>query len=427
MPLGIGDKLLLRLAAWKLGLCKVATFPNRARQFGSCIANSHESGKLNFFPWKHSMNELKIDIGISVDICETTSHAIIKNGEKEAEWFKEEPKFHDIEIYKTICNQARSSNDILKKCFENNEILNRVESLINILSKSVELRVNKQPNLCRKCTFSKYFHCSHSKIGILFSGRLDSTVLAILANKYVPLHESIDLYNVAFQNPAKKIMNFNVPDRKTGEIAFEELKKLSPLRKWNFIKVDVTHDELVTWRQNLIAHLIHPLNTVLDDSLGCTLWFASRGQGVLSTGQPYSSYARVILLGLGADEMLGGYMRHRTQRRRERSWMTLANDLDIIGRRNLGRDNRVLANHGCQPRLPYLDEHVVAFIQSLPPWHRCCLSDEMPLGIGDKLLLRLAAWKLGLCKVATFPKRARQFGSCIANSHESGSSVSHRL
>lgn len=72
--------------------------------------------------------------------------------------------------------------------------------------------------------------------------------------------------------------------------------------------------------------------------------------------------------------MLGGYMRHRTQRRRERSWKTLAlslaNDLDIIGRRNLGRDNRVLANHGCQPRLPYLDEHVVAFIQSLPPWHR---------------------------------------------------------
>lgn len=59
--------------------------------------------------------------------------------------------------------------------------------------------------------------------------------------------------------------------------------------------------------------------------------------------------------------------------------------------------------------------------------YRCCLSDEMPLGIGDKLLLRLAAWKLGLCKVATFPKRARQFGSCIANSHESGNSVSHRL
>lgn len=51
----------------------------------------------------------------------------------------------------------------------------------------------------------------------------------------------------------------------------------------------------------------------------------------------------------------------------------------------------------------------------------------MPVGVGDKLLLRLVAWKLGLSKVSTYPKRAMQFGSRIANSHEKGNNVSHRL
>jgi len=38
--------------------------------------------------------------------------------------------------------------------------------------------------------------------------------------------------------------------------------------------------------------LILPLTTVLDDSIGCALWFAARGKGLLD-GMPYTTTARV--------------------------------------------------------------------------------------------------------------------------------------
>lgn len=44
----------------------------------------------------------------------------------------------------------------------------------------------------------------------------------------------------------------------------------------------------------MITNLIYPLNTILDESLGCALWFASRGRGTLNgTTEMYTSPARV--------------------------------------------------------------------------------------------------------------------------------------
>lgn len=51
----------------------------------------------------------------------------------------------------------------------------------------------------------------------------------------------------------------------------------------------------------------------------------------------------------------------------------------------------------------------------------------MPSGLGDKLLLRLLACKIGFQSTANFPKRAFQFGSRIANGKENANNVSDRL
>lgn len=122
-----------------------------------------------------------------------------------------------------------------------------------------------------------------SRLAVLFSGGIDSTIITYLANRYellntrtlsqsdqyryIPLDEPIDLLNVAFENPRKvKVQNlgntggipkraqraqahrneiatekmsvsYRVPDRVTGLTELEELRRLCPGRTWNFVGV----------------------------------------------------------------------------------------------------------------------------------------------------------------------------------------------
>ena len=101
------------------------------------------------------------------------------------------------------------------------------------LHESVKIRAHCQPPYCKLCISSYPDKCNHSKLAILFSGGLDSTVLAAVADQIWPAGETIDLLNVAFQSKG----NFDVPDRLTGLQGLEELQKLNPDRKWNFVKV----------------------------------------------------------------------------------------------------------------------------------------------------------------------------------------------
>lgn len=72
-------------------------------------------------------------------------------------------------------------------------------------------------------------------------------------------------------------------------------------------------------------------------------WFASRGVGQIKMEDgemmSYTSQAKVLLSGLGADEQLGGYSRHKDQFTAG-GWEGLIHelqlDLDRISTRNLG-------------------------------------------------------------------------------------------
>ncbi|KAK5608568.1 hypothetical protein CRENBAI_023685 [Crenichthys baileyi] len=73
---------------------------------------------------------------------------------------------------------------------------------------------------------------------------------------------------------------------------------------------------------------------------------------------------------------------------------------------------------------PYLDEDVVSYLNSLPVWDKADLS--LPRGVGEKLLLRLAAKQLGLGQSAVLPKRAMQFGSRVAKMEDRREKASDR-
>lgn len=126
----------------------------------------------------------------------------------------------------------------------------------------------------------------------------------------------------------------------------------------------------------------------------------------------YRAQCKALLVGMGADEQLAGYGRHRTVFQRggySALQAELNKDLTRLWQRNLGRDDRCIADHGREAWFPYLDEDVVAFIQSQPLPHLANL--QLPPGIGDKQILRQTAARLGLEKSAQLVKRAIQFGS----------------
>ena len=89
---------------------------------------------------------------------------------------------------------------------------------------------------------------------------------------------------------------------------------------------------------------------------------------------------------------------------------------------------RIVSDHGREARYPYLDEQVVGFLTSLPVHMKTDF--RFPRGVGEKILLRGAAYLLGLRDVAVLPKRAIQFGSRIAKTEgarEKGSDTCARL
>jgi asparagine synthetase B (glutamine-hydrolysing) len=163
----------------------------------------------------------------------------------------------------------------------------------------------------------------------------------------------------------------------------------------------------------------------MDLSIAVALYFASRGKGFISSSPdaeqtPYTTSARVLLSGLGADELFGGYQRHALAFQRH-GYVSLLDELDLdisrLGKRNLGRDDRVVSHWGKEARCPYLDEDVVAWALQAAVWEKVGFGLEADDGIDiepGKLLLRLLAWKLGMVGVAKEKKRAIQFGARTA-------------
>lgn len=222
------------------------------------------------------LNKIKTFLSVDVQIIQKSSEYCYKS-------FKEPC---DNDLQKLLELKDLEKTTALSKLLNNTWWQQNVVKLKHLLEKAVEKRISTQPPYCKTCILEKT-HCTHSFTGILFSGGVDCAILALLAHKFTDKSHTLDLINVAFD----KVENYKTPDRISGLQTLEELKRLCPERKWNFVQVNVTQKELNEKRRGHIADLIFPLNTILDDSLGCALWFAGRAQ----TDQ-YESPCRVSVI-----------------------------------------------------------------------------------------------------------------------------------
>jgi asparagine synthetase B (glutamine-hydrolysing) len=248
-------------------------------------------------------------------------------------------------------------------------------------------------------------------VSVLFSGGVDSAVLAALALRVLDDATPLYLVNVEFVDDREDeaLRTTQAADTLSAQSSYAELMRIFPTHSVHFVRERIAWTDIQE-RQTHIHSLVSPKSSVMDLNIGAALWFASR-----------AAPTRVILTGLGADEQLGGYGRHR------KAWESggggfhaahslrqeLQRDQDRLWDRNLGRDDRVMSDHGKEARYPYLDDCVVAYLRSLPPDLICDYS--LPPGQGDKRILRLLAERLGCTCASATVKRAIQFGSRMAH------------
>ncbi|ANQ09854.1 Asparagine synthase [Plasmodium coatneyi] len=112
-------------------------------------------------------------------------------------------------------------------------------------------------------------------VGILFSGGIDSTLLALTTiRSYFSRYTDgyVELVNVCFDD--------NAVDRYTSLISYEQIVKLHPEHDIRLVFVDVSAEDLLKY-ERIIFSLMSPNSTTMDFNISAAFFFANLGRGVL--------------------------------------------------------------------------------------------------------------------------------------------------
>jgi asparagine synthetase B (glutamine-hydrolysing) len=216
--------------------------------------------------------------------------------------------------------------------------------------------------------------------GVMFSGGIDSTLIAFLLKKY---KVDFTCYVAGFVQEGYK-----EPD----DIVFA--KKIA--KKYGF-KIKVITKNLVEVEETL-KKLIKIIGErdVVKLSVGLPIYFAC--EAAKENNNIYS--------GLGSEELFAGYLRHKSSSNVN---LECIKGLKLMYERDNYRDYSIAKNFNLEVKVPFLDEELVKFALRIP--------SEFKIDDGiEKAILRKAAMKFGLDKEFSLrPKKAAQYGSRFMN------------
>lgn len=301
---------------------------------------------------------------------------------------------------------------------------------------------------------------SGALMGVLFSGGLDCTIISALLSENVVGPGAIDLITVGFDNPRTNLSAKESPDRKLSKKSWFHLAKKYPKVSIRLIEINVSYKEWLVNKKR-VKKLMYPTDTEMDLSIAIAFYFASKcengtkielnergGQVEFDefitreseftvVEQGYTSNAKVLFSGLGADELFAGYSRHesifndieentseeKVQAKYGELSTSLIYDIKAIYVRNLGRDDRVISSWGKELRYPYLDNQLINHvINEIEPNFKLKYEWQLRTTKRDKVgkqvkvfvrkwILRELAEAMGLDFVKDELKRAIQFGA----------------
>jgi asparagine synthase (glutamine-hydrolysing) len=218
------------------------------------------------------------------------------------------------------------------------------------------------------------------KFGILFSGGLDSTIIASLC-KLMGKKPGID-----FTCYTAGLAGVQLPP--DVEYAEKMAEELGLDLKIKIIDLDEVEEYLKDVVPLVEDSNVPKVGVALTIYAAC---IAAREDGI-----------RVMFSGSGADEIFAGYNRHKRSTDISRDCYA---DVLKIYEKNTYRDDVVSMNNNIELRVPYLDKRFVDYCLKIPPEYK--INEEQ-----NKLILRMLAEEIGIpAEVSQRRKQAAQYGS----------------
>lgn len=216
------------------------------------------------------------------------------------------------------------------------------------------------------------------KFGILFSGGVDSSFIALILKK---LGYDFECYTAGIDSKTMK---------EAEDITYAKKAAQEMGLKLNIVKV----------KEKDVPQYIKKIVPLIEDSnvvkVGVALPFYAACEKARKDG------CKVIFSGLGSEEIFAGYERHKHSHDINKECVS---GLLKMYERDTYRDDVITMNNNIELRLPFLDKELVRYALRIPAKYKI-------QGDVSKLILREVALKEGMSEeIALRKKRAAQYGS----------------